>query len=280
MKIKAIKMHCNGNDFVLLDIIDIQNFTFCWSDFARYITDRHFGIGGDGLVLIEPRMRIFNSDGSEAETCGSAILCTAFYLYEKYGDSEVIVDTIKRKIVCNIYETPPLPPLIEGGDSPPSLREGRGGVYEKSVVSANMGTVIHENDISLQIKDTEINGHTLNIGNPHFAIFDNGIFDESVEYWELIENHPNFPNRINIENIEIINQNEIKIKIWERGCGFTLSCGSGACVSAFIAHKLKKLDSKIKVHVPGGELIIEILNDNSCVLTGQVTTVFETEIDI
>ena len=282
MKIKAIKMHCQGNDFIFLDLINKTDFCIVWSDFAKKITDRHYGIGGDGLVLIEPKMRIFNTDGSEAETCGSALLCTTLYLCQKYGSSKVIIETIKGKIPCFINESPTLSPSTYLSPASHLNTSGVGQILNKQPISisANMGKVTYEKDIFLKIDKYNLKGNILNIGNPHLVFFENSILDENIDYWEKIENDINFPNRINIENVKIINKHEIEITIWERGCGFTLSCGSGACVSAFISHKLKGLDKKITVRVPGGELLVEVLDDDSCLLTGQVTTVFETELDL
>ena len=267
MIVKAIKMHGQGNDYVFLDLEDVtySHDQIDWASLAIKLSDRHFGIGGDGLVLIEKsfvednschaNMRIFNIDGSEAETCGTALRCTAYYLSQKRNYNQVKIQTLSGIKEC----------IVD---------------LENAMVSVNMGKVILERTFEMFINGIELTGFFVNVGNPHFVVFDDLLFFQEDNVWQKIENHVHFPNRTNVECVLLINQNEISIKIWERGSGFTLACGSGACASAFIAHKEKNLSNKIKVCVPGGDLFIEIKEDDSCILSGTATKVFETEINI
>ena len=263
-------MHGQGNDYILIDLIDYKSEItdgIDWNTLSRKLSDRHFGIGGDGIVLIEKsevgsrkpevQMRMFNADGSEAETCGTALRCVAFYLNNCH------CEVSKQRSNQNIHTLSGIKECI---------------IDETGMISVNMGKVVLEKEMTLEIDSQNIHGYCMNIGNPHFVVFDSDLLYSNRDIWSKIETHHTFINKTNVENIHIINDKEIRIKIWERGSGFTLACGSGACVSAFISHKVKNLTDKIKVYVPGGEVDVKILGDDNCVLSGSVEIVFETEI--
>ena len=265
MSIKAIKMHGQGNDYIFLDLLNEQAGDRDWGKIAIELSDRHFGIGSDGLILLTKfvkykdsyisNMQIFNADGSEAETCGTALRCAAFYLHQKCRINEVYLNTLSGIKHCLIDE-------------------------ESGEITVNMGKAVIREEMSITVEGMTFTGYFVNIGNPHFCIFENEALKNDDAIWEKIETHPAFPDKTNVENIYIINDSEINIKIWERGSGFTLACGSGACASAFVANKFKGLADNMKVNVPGGEVIIRILDDDNCLLIGKVVKVFETEITI
>jgi diaminopimelate epimerase len=273
MRIHAFKMHCNGNDYIFIE--EPVETAYMLSLLAIKISDRHFGLGSDGLVLIQnvevfddkinAQMRIFNADGTEAETCGTALMCIAHHLYKKHGVTNIYINNK----YCSVDRESELVTVNMGValcvrhcEVTPCI------TYEAIQNSVNSPNATVSENIT-------INGYLLNIGNPHFVFFENEYRNiiNSDRIWREIEEQTS----ANVHNITILNDHEISIKIWERGSGFTLSCGSGACVCAFISHKVKNLQNKIKVYVPGGEVNIEILEDDSCLLTGRVTKVYETE---
>jgi diaminopimelate epimerase len=266
LKVKAIKMHGQGNDYIFCDIedVDIDLDDNEWANIAKKVSNRHFGIGGDGLVLIQKvsddgdhyhaKMRMFNADGSEAETCGTALRCTTFYLHEKHRMDSIYLYTMSGKRLCRV---------TEGG-----------------LISVDMGVVRLEKEMCINVDGQNFNGYSVNVGNQHYVIIDNEFLKNNNNVWHQIEKHSAFEHKTNVENIAVVSDNEINMKVWERGSGFTLACGSGACASAFVAHKILNLQPTIRVNMPGGEVAIEILADNRCILKGTVKKVFETEIDI
>ena len=283
MLVKAIKMHGQGNDYVFLDLedSDYSVSTEQWRKLAVKLSNRktgfgvdivdvkkklpkYLGVGSDGLVLIErmqqsmdihhAKMRIFNADGSEAEACGTAQRCMAFYLHSKKNNSNICLHTASGKRLCT--------------------------VEENGIVTTDMGLVRIEKKVSLFLNDHTIEGYEVHIGNPHFVVINSDVLNKEDDIWQVIGNHEAFPNRINVENVSVINKNTIKVRVWERGSGFTLACGSGACASAFVTHSEKKLNENINVKLPGGDVQVQIQLDNECFLTGKVEKVFETEIEI
>ena len=290
MKAKAIKMHGQGNDYIIIDLIDYVGKSCLatkdsvdWNSLAIRLSDRHFGIGGDGIVLIEEAdveqqkaevmMRMFNADGSEAETCGTALRCVAFYFHEMYLISGLLHKLAITKSTDNKIYIHTLSGIKECI------------IDDFGIVSVNMGKVSLEKEMTIEIEGNNVYGYYINIGNPHFVVFENELLREKEDIWDKIGTHSAFPNKTNVENVEIkrpvsgiMSLDAIQIKIWERGSGFTLSCGSGACASAFISHKVMNLSDRIKVFVPGGEVLVQILGDSTCVLSGSVEKVFETEV--
>jgi len=269
MNIKAIKMHGQGNDYIFLDLEEKKpNLTDKdLKKLAIKLSNRNFGIGSDGLILIEKvnikedfyhaSLRIFNADGSEASTCGTALRCAAWYLYKKWHKNPICIHTLSGKKLCSV---------------------ARG-----QVVTVDMGVVNFEKELSLKIDKKSINGYAVNVGNPHFCVFDPSLLSlapSSTPSWRAVSTHPAFPDQTNVELISLISDDEITVKVYERGSGFTLACGSGACAAAFISHKTHDLSHSIKVNLPGGNLRVDIEPDDSCFLTGRVDKVFETTINV
>src|SRR6056297_125819 len=285
MKINFFKMHGLGNDFILIN--DLDNKIDHYSKLAVKLCDRHFGIGADGIILIKNtklkkadfKMRIFNSDGSEAEMCGNGIRCFAHYLH--------INDlTVKNKLTI---ET--LAGLIK-----PEIKDY--GTYE-STVKVNMGKPSYSLDslnINLKLIDTDIDKlwdypliiegkeYKLNgasMGNPHVVIYIDDLKNINLKkLGPIIEENPLFKKGTNVEFVKILNKDELEVKVWERGAGITLACGTGACATAAVSIDQKKVNNDVKINLPGGPLQIKKNNNNEMMMTGPSTFVFKGEIMI
>ncbi len=276
---KFTKMHGLGNDYIFTYKMqeELQNPAIL----AQKISDRHFGIGGDGLVLILPsdkadiRMRIFNADGSEAEMCGNASRCVGKFVY----DNGIIK---KERITMETL----------AGIKTLELRIADGKV---DAVRVDMGSPALE-PAQIPVVSTkerfiaepvESDGRVFNVtcvsmGNPHAVIFTNDVDTLPLhDYGPKLENHSLFPKRTNVEFIQVISRDRIKMRVWERGSGETMACGTGACASVVAAVLNDLCDRKVTVMLPGGELFIEWDEESGHVYkTGPATKVFDGEIDI
>ncbi|MDE6172619.1 MAG: diaminopimelate epimerase [Bacteroides sp.] len=264
-KIKFTKMHGAGNDYIYVDTIKspIENpdkLSVAWSA-------RHTGIGSDGLVLIgssdkaDFSMRIFNADGSEAQMCGNASRCIGKYLYE-YGltsKTTVTLDTLSGIKILRLH--------IEDG--------------KVDSVTVDMGAPagIHEQIVEAQGK--QFTGTVLSMGNPHLVIFVNDIKDIHLEsIGPELENHPLFPDRINVEFAQLLENGSIRMRVWERGSGITQACGTGACATAVAAAFTGWTGRASDIIMDGGRLHIEWNEkDGHVAMTGGATRVFEGEIE-
>ncbi|UCD86083.1 MAG: diaminopimelate epimerase [Deltaproteobacteria bacterium] len=264
------KMQATGNDFILINCRG--NRLVQPARFAKRFCRRRFGIGADQLLLLLPskkadfRMRIFNPDGSEAEICGNGLLCLARYIrlnkLSKKRDIEIELmtgtarlRTYKNKVVTDMGE-----PRLEGKQIPARL----GG----KIISRPM-----------KVGGKEFRVTCVNLGNPHCITFVGHVEDFPVgRYGPLLENHRIFPNRINVEFIEVINKGQVKLRVWERGCGETLGCGSGASASVVAGVLNGKTGRKVKLMLPGGLLEVEWGKDNHLYLSGEPEVVFTGEI--
>jgi diaminopimelate epimerase len=276
---KFTKMHGIGNDYIYVNGFkeQIENPT----EFAIKWSDRHKGIGSDGLVLILPstycdfRMQMLNADGSEAEMCGNAARCIGKYVYDNgLTDKtnltlETLSGTKKLKLFLDrdnsvVSVTVDMgEPILESGQIPV--------IFEKSTV---LNEMIHFSS-SLQYRIT-----CVSMGNPHAVIFTKNIDKLNLpKIGPIIENSSIFPKKTNVEFIDILSTDRIKMRVWERGSGETLACGTGACASVVAGILNGFTDRKTTVELLGGELIIEWnAFDNHVYLTGSATTVFEGEI--
>jgi len=276
------KMHGAGNDYVYVD---------CFAEpapenpdqLAIAIADRHFGVGGDGLILIRPsevadaRMQMFNADGSEAEMCGNGLRCVAKYVYD-------------HKIAAKESMS------LETGNGVLHVElETAGGLAER--VTVNMGRpILAPTDIpttwqgeqvvdeELQVGDQTFRVTCVSMGNPHCVIFVEKATDELVlGLGPLIENHERFPNRVNVEFVEVISPTEVRQRTWERGSGETLACGTGACAVCVAGVLSGRTERKILNHLSGGDLSLEWLAEDASehaghvFMTGPATEVFSGE---
>ena len=269
------KMHGLGNDFVILNCLEetVTN----PSELAQNMCDRNFGIGADGLVLVLPsdveeadfRMRIFNPDGSEPEMCGNAIRCFAKYLYERGLTTktdlnvETLAGIIKPKLILEDGEVE----LVKVDMGQPRLKRS-----EIPMKGEESKQIVQE---PLYVDGEEFKVTCVSMGNPHCVIFVDDAEEAPVrELGPKIETHDLFPEDINVEFIEVMNEEELKMRVWERGAGVTLACGTGACGSTVAAILNDFTEQKVTVHLLGGDLVIEWADDNHVYMSGPATEVF------
>jgi len=283
MKIDFVKMHGLGNDFILIDCSSkpLGDSSFL-SYLAKKLCNRNFGIGADGLILILPsskadlRMRIFNYDGSEAQMCGNGIRCFAKYAYENklVSKNKFTIETLAGIIIPELTITNNKILGVKVNMGTPKLRR-----REIPMNGKNTLTVVNE---TLKINPEQTFKITcVSMGNPHCITFVNDVQSISVdEIGPKIENHPLFPEKINVEFIQVLNKQEINFRVWERGVGETLACGTGACAALVAAVLNKKTDREATIHLPGGALNIEWADDRHVYMTGPAELVFRGEMII
>jgi len=270
--LKFTKMQGIGNDYVYVNCFeeDIKN----PSELSIAISDRHFGIGSDGLIMIMPspaadaRMRIFNADGSEAQMCGNGIRCVAKYLYE-YGikkSDRMTIETAAglKTIELTVVNEDVTQIKVEMG-TPELLRN------EIPMLGENK-QVVNE---PLQVNDSVLYVTCVSMGNPHCITFVDDVDSIVLDVTgKAIENHELFPERINAHFVQQISANKVKMRTWERGSGETLACGTGA-VATGVACVLNNLTERIiSTQLPGGELMVEWTDDNKTYMTGPAEIVF------
>jgi diaminopimelate epimerase len=272
MHIEFVKMEGVGNDYVYLDLIG-KSYSPDFSDLALKIADRHFGVGGDGLVLImgsstaDYRMRMFNADGTEAEMCGNAIRCVGKYLYDRayLEDESFTIETLGGIKNLSIVEKD-----AEGRAAQLCVDMGEPVLKGRDIpVGFDLEPVV-----GVEVRGYE--GTAVSMGNPHFVIFVDEITDNHVLVdGPLLEKASEFPNRINVEFVTVTDRNNLTMRVWERGSGETLACGTGACAVA-VASVLNGLTSRtVNVSLLGGTLRINWdESSNTVYMTGPATEVF------
>jgi diaminopimelate epimerase len=277
---KFTKMHGTGNDYIYINGFceQIEN----PSEAAIRWSDRHKGIGSDGLVLILPsemadfKMRMFNADGSESEMCGNASRCVGKYVFDKgmTDKTEITLETLAGIKRLQLFQG------ADGRISRATVDMGEPVLQTKAIPT----TIEKEQLINETVKFNSGRAHsitTISMGNPHAVIFNNNIASLDLpKIGPEIENAAIFPNRVNTEFIEVVSYDKMKMRVWERGSGETLACGTGACAAA-VAGVLNKLTfRKVDIELLGGTLTIEWkADDNHVYLTGDAVTVFEGEIE-
>ncbi|HNZ62118.1 MAG TPA: diaminopimelate epimerase [Paludibacteraceae bacterium] len=275
---KFTKMHGIGNDYIYINGFEeqVQN----PGELSIRLSDRHKGVGSDGLVMILPsskadfRMQMFNADGSEAEMCGNAARCIGKYVYEKglTNKTELTLETLAGIKTLQLF--------LDDDNNVVSVTVDMGNPeLEPSKIPT---TLPGKQIVNFPVSFDGVNYHItcVSMGNPHTVIFTQNIATLDIEtIGKKIENAPIFPRRTNVEFIEIIDKGRIKMRVWERGSGETMACGTGACASV-VAGVLNELVSrKATVELLGGNLEIEWNeNDDHVYLTGPAETVFEGEI--
>jgi diaminopimelate epimerase len=294
MKMKFAKMHGLGNDFVLVDCLGLELPGL--PGHAEKLCHRRFGIGADQLLLLYPstvadfKMRIFNADGSEVEMCGNGIRCLAKYIWER-GLSEkrvIAVETLagimRPEKADGLVKVDMGEPVFEPEKIPVKTgqRAKVKGQKEKTLNSKlgtqNFKPVI---DYPLKIDNREFRITCVSMGNPHAVIVVDNVTNFPVAYFgSRIESHPLFPRRTNVEFIEVPNPSEIVMRVWERGAGETMACGTGAAAVAVACHVKGLTARKVTVHLTGGDLAIEWAGDNHVYMTGPAVEVFTGEIDV
>jgi diaminopimelate epimerase len=270
------KWHGIGNDFVIVDGRKEQIDDY--KQAAIEICDRHFGVGADGLVMILPseiadfKMRIFNSDGSEAEMCGNATRCIARYLYEQKL-------TTKTKIVIETKAGMIKPEIIfkNGNFETVKVNMGEPILAAEDIPVAGFGKeqVVHK---ELTVLDKTYQITCVSMGNPHCVIFVEDINAVELEkIGPMIETQPMFPKKINVEFVEVKSKDHLRMRVWERGAGITLACGTGSCATIVAAILNEKTGRSAKIELDGGDLYVEWGEDNHVYLSGPAEEVFRAE---
>lgn len=268
-------MHGCGNDYIYIDCRDGVPDNI--SDLAVRLSDRHKGIGGDGIILIcksdkaDFLMRIFNADGSEGRMCGNGIRCVAKYVFDKglTDKHHLKIDTLSGVKIIDID---------------PEARPGD----EETWVTVDMGEpeiesideTIYFNDQLSMINHQSSNfltGSVISMGNPHFVCYseDRPSDHKVLELGPLAEKHPRFPDRSNIEFARLVGKDEVEMRVWERGSGETMACGTGACATAVAAIAKGLTGREVTVHLLGGDLRIVLDDRGHVLMTGPAVTVFE-----
>jgi len=263
-------MHGLGNDFVVIDkrFLEISEI----DKIAHRLLNRHLGIGGDQLLLVDAssvgdfRMGIFNSDGSEVEMCGNGIRCFYRYLLDKglTKKQSILVETpaglIKPSLNDDMISVDMGEPILEGKDIPVD--------YSGEVI-----------EFPLEVGGGTVLVNCVSMGNPHAVIFVEETKEAPVHtLGKIIEKHSFFPKRTNVEFVKVISPEEIEMRVWERGVGETMACGTGACAAAVAHIRKNKAGSKVKVHLLGGDL--DIVWDKRVHMTGPAVSVFDGEIEL
>lgn len=269
-------MHGLGNDFIIIDAEELNKTELSQSELAKKLCDRKFGIGGNGLIIVNPpdinsncdiNWRILNSDGSEPEMCGNGIRCFAKYAYDKglVNNKKFSVCTLAGEIV---------PEILEDGQ----VRVDMGApVLEAKKIPTTIDELDCIIEYPLDINGEEVSITAVSMGNPHCIIFTKGDSQkQALKIGPILEKHEIFPEKTNVEFVKVISKNKIKVDVWERGCGITLACGTGACASLVAASLNELSEDKAEVELPGGILFIEWLRDeNKIFMTGPAEYVFE-----
>lgn len=257
-------MHGAGNDYIYINssVYHIES----PEEFARKWSLLHTGIGSDGLVLIDKSpiadfsMRIFNADGSEAMMCGNASRCIGKYVYDKELTDKKEITLETRSGIKRLFLHPQEDSVIK--------------------VTVDMGEPQIESEY-LKIDNISYGGSVISMGNPHFVIFVDDIHSVNLsEIGPVIENHPLFPDRTNVEFAQVTGDNKIRMRVWERGSGITQACGTGACATAVAAIITGRCEREVEVMMDGGPLTINWDKNNHIYMTGEAIKVFEGEIEI
>lgn len=275
--IKFTKMHGLGNDYVYIDAINqkIEN----ESSLAKFVSNRHFGIGSDGLILIcksevaDFKMRMFNSDGSEAEMCGNGIRCVGKFVYDKglTNKTTVKIETLAgiKTLILNTKDGKVETARVDMGE--PILEA------EKIPVISTEEPV---KNLELEAENKKFKFTCVSMGNPHaITIVENTKEFDVEKYGKVLEVDKAFPKKANIEFAQIIDRKNINMRVWERGAGETLACGTGACATAVACNLNGLTDRKVNIELLGGTLNIEWNEtDNHVYMTGPAVTVFDGEL--
>lgn len=275
---KFTKMHGCGNDYIFVNCF--MELLYYPGSLAKKLSDRHYGIGADGLVLIgysktaDYRMSMYNRDGSIGEMCGNAIRCVGKYVYDNKMTNKTVITIETLAGIKKLY-------LKVKGDTVTEIMVDMG----KPIFSPQAIPVRSEKNIvidePIQIAGEEYRMTCVSMGNPHAVVFVEDIDRVPMNQCGIpFEHHLRFPNRTNVEFVQIVNREAIKMRVWERGTGETLSCGTGACASVVAGILNNLLDKEVVVSSPGGELKVYYEMDKYNVfMSGTAKTVFKGEID-
>ncbi|MCD7887213.1 MAG: diaminopimelate epimerase [Clostridiales bacterium] len=273
---KFTKMHGCGNDYIYVDCTKAPladpNGT------ALRLSDRHFGIGSDGLILICPsnkgdfRMRMYNADGSEGAMCGNGIRCVAKFCYDKCltHKTRLAVETNAGMKYLDL--------TVENGQvSKVRVDMGAPGLAAAEIPVVGLGDTVIGQPVNVAGQDWVMT--CVSMGNPHAVVWCDDVDGLDIDkVGPQFENHPMFPDRVNTEFVRVIDRQNVQMRVWERGAGETWACGTGACATAVACVQNGLTDKNVTVHLRGGDLEIEV-TDGSVFMTGPAVTVFEGECD-
>ena len=276
---KFAKMQGCGNDYVYIngfeEKIDVEK----KPELVRKLSERHFGIGSDGVIFINPskiadfEMEMYNADGSRSEMCGNGIRCVAKYVYDKkmVSQAEFTIESFGKIKYITIIEENGKAKLIKVGMGTPELKtEKIPAIYDADEIIAK----------PIEADGQVWEGTCVSMGNPHVVFFVDEVKNMDLEsIGPKFENHPMFPNRTNVEFVKVIDKETVEMRVWERGTGETLACGTGCCATAVACILNGKTENKVLVKVLGGEIYVEWDREtNEIYMTGPGEFVFEGEI--
>ena len=271
------KLHGAGNDYIYVDARAGER---DWTELARQVSDRHFGIGSDGLILLknsdvaDAKMQMFNADGSEGMMCGNGIRCFIRFGMDilALNQANISFDIETASGMLNVR------PIWESGVMTRASVSMGAPIFRPSDIPVNapdgMNPVV---DYPITVDGVELRLTCVSMGNPHAVMF----LDQPVEDYPLttigpkVENHPVFPDRVNFEVVNVIDSGRIRVRVWERGSGITLACGTGACAAVVAARLQGLVGNKVAVELPGGELEVSWSGDGEVILEGPVAHIFD-----
>ena len=276
---KFTKMHGCGNDYIYIDGAKEHIAQEEKPDFVRRVSDRHFGIGGDGVIFINPsdeadfEMEMYNADGSRAEMCGNGIRCVAKFVYDKGLTDKTDISVISCGKIKYLQ-------LSLKDNKVDTVRVNMGA---PELIATNVPVVCDKEqavDEPITVQDTEYKMTCVSMGNPHAVVFMENVTDLEIEkIGPYFESHERFPKRTNTEFVKVIDRNTVQMRVWERGTGETLACGTGCCATVVACILNGLTDDTVTVKLLGGELEITWDREADLVyMTGPATTVFEGEI--
>jgi len=278
------KLHSAGNDFVLIEGKGVDR---NWHKLAESVCKRRFGIGADGLLLLLPSetadigMQVFNADGSEAEACGNGLRCLVKYAIDNgfvnNNTQEISIETIAGIRKARLMEKRGVISVIQAGMGKPEMEAARVPVAVESEKGKIVDIML--SDYPIKVGAEELRLSFIAIGNPHAVYFQQQPLEEFplMRFGPLVENNKIFPKRINFEVARVINRQQIDVRVWERGVGETMACGSGACAVTIAAQILGFCDNPVTIRLTGGTLEVDWDRAGEVLLRGAVETVFSGE---
>lgn len=301
-----MKMHGLGNDYVLFDAVENELCGVDLAALARSVCKRRFSVGADGMIVVEPDrkdeggrtkgerapmsgsafpggpegdfvMRVFNPDGSETGACGTAFRCVARWAYESKGFKDAATDgvriaTFARSVLAKVVQDASGKLFVEA-------KMGK-ALFKRSEIPAAGRPDDEFLEEPATIDGNKLNVSAVSVGNPHAVVFCDDVSRVEVErLGPAVERHPLFPDRTNVHFVQVIARKELRVRTWERGTGPTLSCGTGASAAVAIANRLGKVDTPVRVSMPGGILGIDIERDGEIIMQGEAEAVFSGWID-
>ncbi len=277
---RFFKMHGTGNDFILFDIFRRPELEEKIAEKVVDLCDRHFGIGSDGVLLVCPseradfRVVMYNPDGTQGQ-CGNGLRCFAKFVYENglTDKTRFAVESLGGIVQTELTLDGERVVAVEVDMGPPRLSRA-----EIPMRGPDTPQVVLE---PLRIEGEEFAITCVSMGNPHCVILTDAVDEVDLERWgPALEHHPSFPERTNVEFVQPLSPRELRVRVWERGAGITLACGTGACASAVAAHLAGETEREVTVHLPGGTLGVNWAPSGHVFLKGPAELVFVGEVDI